>query len=81
MLGSVTLTSVSVAGNTATQGGGIASQSALAITSGSVTRNTATSEGGGIYNEGGTVTLTRAGVTGNQVDNCYPEGTIAGCTR
>ena len=45
-----------------------------------VKHNTA-AHGGGIFNSGGTVTLQASMVTGNQVDNCEPTGTIAGCTN
>ena len=44
-----------------------------------VTGNTA-AHGGGIFNSGGTVTLSKTDVSGNLVDNCEPLGTIAGCT-
>ena len=37
--------------------------------------------GGGIFNNGGTVTLQSSLVTGNQVDNCEPTNSIAGCTN
>ncbi|HEY5694813.1 MAG TPA: hypothetical protein VI300_02805 [Solirubrobacter sp.] len=36
--------------------------------------------GGGIFNNNGSVTLSRSHVTGNHVDNCEPTNTIAGCT-
>jgi len=45
-----------------------------------VMRNKA-AHGGGIFNNGGTVTLSGTQVTGNQVDNCEPTNTIAGCTN
>jgi predicted outer membrane repeat protein len=45
-----------------------------------VKHNTA-AHGGGIFNNGGTVTLQASMVTGNQVDNCEPTATIAGCTN
>jgi hypothetical protein len=44
-----------------------------------VMHNTA-AHGGGIFNNGGTVTLSSTHVTGNQIDNCEPTNTIAGCT-
>jgi hypothetical protein len=44
-----------------------------------VTGNTA-AHGGGIFNNGGTVTLSATSVTGNNPDNCEPPGTIPGCT-
>jgi fibronectin-binding autotransporter adhesin len=42
-----------------------------------ITRNTATGgQGGGVYNDGGSVTLNDASsITGNIPDNCYPPGT------
>jgi hypothetical protein len=36
--------------------------------------------GGGIFNSGGTVTLTHTRVTHNHVDNCEPTNSIAGCS-
>jgi hypothetical protein len=44
-----------------------------------VTGNTA-AHGGGIFNNGGTVTLAKTPVTGNTPDNCEPPGTVPGCT-
>jgi len=35
--------------------------------------------GGGVFNNGGTVTLQKSRVTGNHVDNCEPTNSIAGC--
>ena len=43
-----------------------------------VTGNTA-AHGGGIFNFGGTVTLAKRSVTGNNPDNCEPPGSITGC--
>jgi hypothetical protein len=43
-----------------------------------VTGNTA-AHGGGIFNNGGTVTLSKTKVTHNHVDNCESTNTIAGC--
>jgi len=77
--GSVSINHLLVARNTATQGGAIANESVLAVNFSLLTRNTATEEGGGIYNDGGTVTLTHAVVAGNQIDNCFPAGSISGC--
>jgi hypothetical protein len=45
-----------------------------------VMHNTA-AHGGGIFNNGGSVTLSHTHVTGNHVDNCEPTNTIAGCTN
>ena len=36
--------------------------------------------GGGIFNNGGTVTLHDATATNNMVDNCEPTNSIAGCS-
>jgi hypothetical protein len=44
-------------------------------------RHNAAAHGGGIFNNHGTVTLSRTHVAGNYVDNCEPTGTIAGCTN
>jgi hypothetical protein len=44
-----------------------------------VTHNSA-AHGGGIFNNGGTVTLMATKVTHNVVDNCEPTNSIAGCT-
>jgi hypothetical protein len=50
------------------------------VTHSQVKHNTA-AHGGGIFNNGGTVTLQKTHVTQNHVDNCEPTGTIAGCTN
>ena len=67
-------------------GGGIANGlpgalhgGALTMNHSQVTGNTAT-HAGGIFNNGGTVTLSTTSATGNTPDNCEPLGTIAGCT-
>ena len=52
---------------------------ALTLNRSRVTGNTA-AHGGGIFNNGGTVTLTASSVTRNTPDNCEPPGTIPGCT-
>jgi hypothetical protein len=44
-----------------------------------VTGNRA-AHGGGIFNNGGTVTLSRTTITSNTPNNCEPPGTITGCT-
>jgi hypothetical protein len=51
----------------------------LTLHSSQVTGNTA-AHGGGIFNSNGSVTLSNTAVTGNTPDNCFPPGTIAGCT-
>ena len=52
---------------------------ALTLNHSKVTGNTA-AHGGGIFNNGGTVTLAKTSVAGNNPDNCEPPGTITGCT-
>ena len=53
---------------------------AVTLNHSEVTGNTA-AHGGGIFNSGGTVTLSaRGAVTGNAPDNCEPTNNIAGCT-
>ena len=52
----------------------------LTLTYSAVTGNTA-AHGGGIFNHGGTVALSNTSVSGNQVDNCEPTNSIAGCTN
>jgi hypothetical protein len=51
----------------------------LTLTHSEVRHNNAP-HGGGIFNRGGTVTLSDSNVTDNHVDNCEPAGSIAGCT-
>lgn len=53
---------------------------AVTLTHSEVRHNNA-AHGGGIFNRGGTVTLTDSNVTDNVVDNCEPTNTIAGCTN
>jgi hypothetical protein len=50
----------------------------LTLNHSQVTGNTA-SHGGGIFNNGGTVTLSATSVIGNNPDNCEPPGSIPGC--
>jgi predicted outer membrane repeat protein len=52
----------------------------LTLTKSEVRLNTA-AHGGGIFNRGGTVTLSDTHVTDNVVDNCEPTNSIAGCTN
>jgi hypothetical protein len=75
-------------------GGGIANANfgipgapspSLVMHNGSVTGNSASGEGGGIANVGfgapaGTVTLYNTNVNSNTPDNCFPGGSISGCT-
>ncbi len=44
-------------------------------------RNNSAAHGGGIFSTSGTVTLSDSKVTDNQVDNCEPTNSIAGCTN
>lgn len=65
------------------QGGGIYTNSVLAVTNSKIVRNTAAG-GGGIYNGNafgapGTVTLTDSTVLANQPDNCEPVSSIMSC--
>lgn len=65
------------------QGGGIYTNSALAVTDSKIVLNTAAG-GGGIYNgtafgAPGTVTLTNSIVHANQPDNCEPVSSIISC--
>lgn len=52
----------------------------LTLTHSEVRHNRA-AHGGGIFNRGGTVTLSETKVTDNQVDNCEPTNSIAGCVN
>jgi hypothetical protein len=52
----------------------------VTLTHSRVKHNTAV-HGGGIFNNGGTVTLQKSQVTHNEVDNCEPTNSIAGCTN
>jgi hypothetical protein len=70
----VSLTGCTVAGNTADVGGGIANFGPLTLTNCAITGNTAGTTGGGIFNNGGTVTLDAAShVTGNAADPNDPD--------
>jgi CSLREA domain-containing protein len=71
--GTVTLKGSEVNYNTAGQGGGIYNSDSLSLINSVVTGNKATSgpgSGGGIFNDGGAVTLTKSRVRGNWPDNC-----------
>ncbi|MEU1629361.1 hypothetical protein ABZ746_29410 [Streptomyces sp. NPDC020096] len=68
--GSVTMTAGGVRGSRASFGGGIYTDTALAMTASSVTGNTATVNGGGIYRNAGSVTLLASNVSGNTPNNC-----------
>jgi hypothetical protein len=79
--GRAALSSVTIKNNSAelVYGGGIVNSGTLTVGSSTIVDNTTPDEGGGIYNAGG-VALSRTKVTGNTPDNCYPLGTIAGCS-
>jgi predicted outer membrane repeat protein len=74
-----TLSSVTVQNNLAENGGGIYNDDTLTVASSNIPSNDA-EFGGGIYNDDETVTLSRTKVTGNELDNCEPLNTIAGCS-
>jgi len=84
--GILTINNSQINGNSVPDGfgGGIlnglpfTSPSALTIHHSQVSGNTA-AEGGGIANLG-SVTLATTAVTANNPDNCFPTGTIVGCT-
>ena len=78
--GAVTLEDSTVSGNTATlsHGGGIYNTGAVTLKDSTVSGNTARFAGG-IANQG-TVTLTDSTVSGNKPDNCFPPGSVPGCT-
>jgi hypothetical protein len=80
--------SVVVANSAGGNGGGISNGLALGqmtLPGGPVTLNhslviaNTASAGGGIFNTGGTVTLSASLVIGNHPDNCEPLGTVTGC--
>jgi hypothetical protein len=79
--GRAALSSVTIKNNTAelVYGGGIVNDGTLIVASSNIVDNTTRDEGGGIYNAG-RVALSRTKVSGNTPDNCYPVGTIAGCS-
>jgi hypothetical protein len=83
--GILTLNNSRVHDNTARFGGGILNEvftnSKLAINASQVVQNTATGTGGGIFNEAGTVSLGAATVTSNTPNNCFPPGSVPGCTN
>ncbi|WP_461067209.1 right-handed parallel beta-helix repeat-containing protein [Streptomyces pseudoechinosporeus] len=82
--GTVTLNNRStVERNTASRnGGGIFNDDfgTMTLNRSTVKRNTTSGNGGGIYNDGGTVTLNRSTVRDNTPDNCFPPGSVPGCT-
>lgn len=86
--GVLTLDHTKVDGNSAGgNSGGISNGLAPMLPGGDVTlkysevRHNSAAHGGGIFNNGGTVTLMQSRVTDNVVDNCEPTNTIAGCVN
>src|SRR4051812_31995007 len=85
---SATLDHSKVKGNTAAIGAGIANLRfgpeapvpQLTLTHTEVTHNVASVDGGGIFNDGGSVTLHKSKVKKNTPDNCAPPGSVPGCT-
>jgi hypothetical protein len=76
--GQVTLRQDTLSGNSASDGGAIYNDAALAASSTSITRNTAAAGSpGGIDNDGGTVTLHHARILSNTPFNC---SNVTGCT-
>jgi hypothetical protein len=63
--GTLTLRKSTVTGNSGIFGGGIYNSGTVNLSDTTVTHNTAEIDGGGIYNSGGTVTLSDSAVTGN----------------
>jgi hypothetical protein len=81
----LTMIDCTVSGNTSSNGnsgGGfyVATGCALHLTGCTVSDNTA-GDGGGIYNDGGSVTLDDTDVSGNHPNNCAPAGSVAGCNE
>jgi hypothetical protein len=80
--GTLTLASSRIVRNsTGGEGGGIENFGTLTAASSSIVGNHAEVVGGGIFNDiDGTVTLSLTKVYGNTPGNCFPTGTIAGCS-
>lgn len=78
--GTLTLTDVTVRGNSGVDGAGLFMFGGQATaTNGQVTENNASDSGGGIYLLRGTVQLTNAGVRRNTPNNCFPLNSVPGC--
>jgi hypothetical protein len=79
--GALSLVGSSVTGSTAVAGGGIYTDNAtVSLTASSVTGNTAAVSGGGVYVNSGGVTALASTVSGNTPDNCFPSGSVPGCS-
>ena len=81
-LAALTLNDTRVSGNrAATFAGGIINFSGNAtLNDSTVSGNTAGTNGGGIFLNAGEVTLNDTPVTDNVPDNCFPLGSVAGCS-
>jgi hypothetical protein len=78
--GQATLSYVTIKNNYGGYGAGIYNYDTLAVDHSTIVHNYAEYQGGGIYYDDGTVTLSLTKVSGNDPDNCYPIGSIAGCS-
>jgi hypothetical protein len=83
--GTLTVSSCTVSGNSATYGGGIYNAGGTVTVSSSTLSGNMASEGGGIYNGGGTVAVSGSTLLGNQADDggaIFNDGTlmVSGCT-
>ncbi|MDO4571324.1 MAG: choice-of-anchor Q domain-containing protein, partial [Planctomycetia bacterium] len=61
----LTVTNSTIAGNSASDGGGIYSYGTLTVTNSTISGNKASDYGGGIYNSSGTLTVTNSTISGN----------------
>ena len=83
--GTLTVSSCTVSGNSATYGGGIYNAGGTVTVSTSTLSGNLASEGGGIYNGGGTVAVSGSTLLGNQADDggaIFNDATlmVSGCT-
>jgi predicted outer membrane repeat protein len=70
-----------LANSSAGDGGAIYNAGTVRARHVTITANSAADEGGGVYDQdAGRVTLRDSAVFGNRPGNCYPSGTIAGCS-
>jgi hypothetical protein len=78
--GTVTLKHSTVSGNGAQVGGGVSNAGTLTLTGSTISGNGADT-GGGIYEYSSSpVTLKDSKVSGNTPENCFPQGSVAGCS-
>ncbi|MGW6390995.1 hypothetical protein ACWFR1_10905 [Streptomyces sp. NPDC055103] len=82
---SLRATGTRIVSNTGNFGGGIqAARGTVLLTNSRVTDNAASYQGGGIYVAtylGGAVTLSNTTVENNTPDNCFPPGSVVGCSN